>query len=57
VTIQKKSLISNLQATKKAIVASTPTETPISGKIMPRARARLTARVVAKAAMRVTAIR
>jgi len=45
VTIEKKSLINNLKTTKKAIIASTPTEARVSGKVTPRKFARLAAHV------------
>jgi len=46
VTIEKKSLIANLKTTKKAIVASTPTDARVSAKVLPRTTTRLKARVV-----------
>jgi hypothetical protein len=45
VTIEKKSLINNLKTTKKAIIASTPTDAKVSGKVTPRKFARLAARL------------
>jgi hypothetical protein len=57
VTIQKKSLISSLQTTKKAIVASTPTEAPISAKILPRTGARFAARVTMRVKSRLSTTR
>lgn len=56
-TIQKKSLISSLQTTKKAIVASTPTEAPISAKILPRTGARFAARVTMRVKSRLSTTR
>ena len=56
--IQKKSLISSLNTTKKAIVASstTPTQTPsVNAPISARIRPRVNARVVAKVNARVMA--
>ena len=64
-SIQKKSLLSSLNATKKAIVATSTTEAnpsvnaPVSARIVPRAKARIVpraaARVVPRAAARVAA--
>ncbi len=60
-SIQKKSLINGLNATKKAIVASsatpsTPTvNAPVSARIMPRVKGRVTARVTARVADKVVA--
>jgi hypothetical protein len=62
-SIQKKSLISSLNATKKAIVASStapaqvnPTvNAPISARVMPRVRGRVAAQVTARVAAKVTA--
>ena len=56
-SIQKKSLISSLQTTKKAIVASTPTEAPISAKILPRTGARFAARVTMRVKSRLSTTR
>ena len=46
-TIEKRSLIANLKTTKKAIIASTPTEARVSAKVLPRARAKVSAKVAA----------
>jgi hypothetical protein len=62
-SIQKKSLLSGLNATKKAIVASSTTpaqvnptvNAPISARIQPRVRAHVAARVAAKVTARVHA--
>jgi len=62
-SIQKKSLLSSLNATKKAIVASSTTpvqstpsvNAPISARVTPRVHARLAARVSARVAAKVTA--
>jgi hypothetical protein len=58
-SIQKKSLLSGLNATKKAIVASSTTQptvnAPISARVQPRVRARVAARVAAKVTARVAA--
>jgi hypothetical protein len=45
VTIEKKSLINNLRTAKKAVIASTPTDAKVSGKVTPRSYARLAARL------------
>jgi hypothetical protein len=45
VTIEKKSLIANLKTTKKAIIASTPTDARVSGKVLPRVRGRVESRI------------
>jgi len=55
-SIQKKSLLSGLNATKKAIVASSTTSSqatpsvnaPVSARIRPRAAARITPRAAAR---------
>ena len=44
-TIEKKSLINNLKTTKKAIVASAPTEAKVSARVLPRKGLRLRAKV------------
>jgi hypothetical protein len=60
-SIEKKSLLSGLNATKKAIVASSATPTqptinaPVSARIQPRVRARVAAKVAAKVTARVAA--
>jgi len=64
-SIQKKSLLSSLNATKKAIVATSTTEAnpsvnaPVSARIVPRMKARIipraAARVVAKVQAKVVA--
>jgi hypothetical protein len=58
-SIQKKSLLSGLNATKKAIVASSTSQptvnAPISARVQPRVRARVAARVTAKVTARVAA--
>jgi hypothetical protein len=66
-SIQKKSLLSGLNATKKAIVASSTTSSqtpsvnaPIAARVMPRTRARVMprtkARIVARTKARVKAL-
>ena len=52
-TIQKKSLISSLNTTKKALVAtSAPTQAnpsaPISARVLPRKNARIAAKMLAR---------
>jgi hypothetical protein len=42
--IEKKSLINNLKTTKKAVVASTPTEAKSSARVTPRASLRIKGR-------------
>jgi hypothetical protein len=67
-SIQKKSLLSTLNTTKKAIVASSTTpaqgtpsvNAPISARIMPRTKARIMprtrARVMSRTKARITAV-
>ena len=67
-SIKKKSLLSSLNTTKKAIVASSTTpaqgtpsvNAPISARIMPRTRARIMprtkARIVARTKARIKAV-
>jgi len=53
-SIQKKSLLSSLNATKKAIVATSTTEAnpsvnaPVSARIVPRTKARIVPRAAAR---------
>lgn len=60
-TIQKKSLLSSLNTTKKAIVASNSAEekpnvaAPVSARMQGRMAAKLTARMTAKMAARMNA--
>jgi hypothetical protein len=56
VSIEKKSLINNLKTTKKAIVASTPTDARVSAKVLPRKNSRVIAKLQGPVKSRISRI-